>query len=264
MHISLNGAIVPDHSFDWINDSGFRYGMGSFETIRLIHNQAPLISHHQDRITRSLAEFGIDYHPSGLMARIQALNAALPPVSTQDLAVRVTVTGGQMIPTPNTQPNSTEIITITPIAPLPASPMVIEFKSVTPTWFFKHKSLAYADHIRYLSQSRHWPVYLDDTHHIIDSSIFAIGIINNNHVIFSTHTDELPSVSRQQLLTLPNVTTAPLSPEDLTTADAIIGCNALRGVHQLTLVNGRQMTHHPRIESLNHALFFGINGGNGR
>ena len=83
MHISLNGAIVPDHSFDWINDSGFRYGMGSFETIRLIHNQAPLISHHQDRITRSLAEFGIDYHPSGLMARIQALNAALPPLQSK-------------------------------------------------------------------------------------------------------------------------------------------------------------------------------------
>ena len=41
--ISLNGLICPESEFDWLYDSGFRYGYGCFETMRFTKNTIPFL-----------------------------------------------------------------------------------------------------------------------------------------------------------------------------------------------------------------------------
>ena len=73
--ISINGHIDNPNAFHWLHDSGFRYGYGCFETIRLIENHAPLFDHHQRRLIQSLRDFSIEYDATGLYDRILRLSA---------------------------------------------------------------------------------------------------------------------------------------------------------------------------------------------
>ena len=99
--------------------------------------------------------------------------------------------------------------------------------------FYKFKSLNYAHHLIELNQSHHWPIYIDNENCIIDSTIFAIGIVQNESIIFAKHPFQLQSISRQVILdrySSHSVTHQQLFCDDLKNADAVIGCNAIKGV----------------------------------
>ena len=91
----------------------------------------------------------------------------------------------------------------------------------------------YAHHIIELQSSKAWPIYVDHENIVIDSSIFSVGIILGERVIFAKHEYQLPSVSRQVLLDRysdGSITHEPLTRMDFASADAVMGCNAVKGI----------------------------------
>ena len=57
--INLNGSICSQSSFNWLQDSGFRYGYGCFETMLMVRRNVPLFDYHYTRIAQSLDALGL-------------------------------------------------------------------------------------------------------------------------------------------------------------------------------------------------------------
>jgi len=245
--INLNGKNCDNASFDWCSDSGFRYGYGCFETMLCINGQVPLFDYHYQRLSNSLTKHQISSfsEPSIFVERIQSLYKELNPPSDR-MICRIYVTGGSVTLTPGFDIKPNEIITFQSI-PATASPMSYEFRRVTPTEFYKMKSMNYAHHLIELRSSEEWPIYVDHENYVIDSTIFCVGVILDDRLIFAKHEFQLPSVSRTFFLDQAKefpIFHKELKRVDLMSATAVIGCNALHG---LFIINGSQC-------DLNHKL----------
>lgn len=231
--INLNGKVIDAQSFDWLSDSGFRYGYGCFETMRCVNGKVSLLDYHYNRLISSLQALTISYSTpkETLSSRIQALYDALDNAPTT-MVCRIYVSGGDLSPIPGFESVPNEIISLQPLSDAPMA-TGYEFKRVTPTEFFKLKSMNYAHHIIELQSSKAWPIYVDHENIVIDSSIFAVGIVLGERVIFAKHEYQLPSVSRQVFLERCSdglIAHEPLTRMDLASSDAVIGCNAVSGI----------------------------------
>ena len=253
MMISINGVIEPSNHFDWLSDSGYQYGYGWFETMRFHNGTIPLLDAHQDRLTHSLSCLHIDYEPDGLYDRIISLANALD--LTHDATCKVYVSGGNVTPTPQFKSSPTEIITFSSMPPHDFLTQCA-FKPIIPSDIFQHKSMAYAHHIQALKTSSQWPIYVDKNRFIIDSAIFSVGMIHGTAITFASHDQQLPSVSRQTIMNqCPNTTHAPIHQDDWNSADAHLGCNALRGAFPISMTTPHPPMH-PVIDEINTALGF--------
>ncbi|RAP22879.1 hypothetical protein DID73_02550 [Candidatus Marinamargulisbacteria bacterium SCGC AG-343-K17] len=250
--ISLNGLITEKKSFDWLADSGFRYGYGCFETMLFTKEHIPLINHHTHRLTQSLDALCIDYTPNGLHDRIIKLAKHLQ-LNTPHVC-HVFITGGNVLPQPSLKRTSTEIISFSPM-PSPDFSKKCEFKTVQPSDYYRFKSLSYAHHIQALAASHHWPIYIDTNDQVIDSSIFSIGIIQNNTITFAQHAVQLPSVSKKVIIEKLTTISKPLQKNDLLNADTLFGCNAIRGAFPISLESNSPTTHQ-QIDAMNDVLDF--------
>ena len=231
--INLNGKNCDNASFDWCSDSGFRYGYGCFETMLCINGQVPLFDYHYQRLSNSLTTHQISSfsEPSIFVERIQSLYKELNPPSDR-MICRIYVTGGSVTLTPGFDIKPNEIITFQPI-PATAPLTSYEFRRVTPTEFYKMKSMNYGHHLIELRSSEQWPIYVDHENYVIDSTIFCVGVILDDRLIFAKHPYQLPSVSRQAILDRVDssmVTHQPLTQMDVINADAVVGANAIKGV----------------------------------
>lgn len=247
--ISINGDICGSNHFDWLSDSGFRYGYGCFETMRVVHGKVPLLVHHKKRLAHSLAHFSINHNLNGLDARIHALiHVQTKPVGICHLHV----TAGQLHVAPGAIPSPNEIISLAPTPP--PCKKAWEFIRITPHALFQHKSMAYIHHVHALTTAAHWPIYIDETNTIIDSSIFSVGCIAENVIVFAKHPAQLPSVSRDVVMaTWPNNTIdyRPITTNEWLNADAHFACNAVRGAFEL---EPKRSTHQSLIDKMNRCL----------
>lgn len=230
MPISLNGSIVESTAFNWLNDSGFRYGFGCFETMRCINGNVPLLNYHHQRLTSSLADLGIQFKTSldDLTTFIHQLFMN-DPSNDSVMVCHAFVSGGNIKIQPGLSAASTLVLSL---SKLPAQTINndISFQHVTPHTFYRMKGLNYAHHIQELTKATGWPIYLDEQLHVIDGSIFAIGIVKDGAIIFADHPDQCPSVSKQYVLDQGIGRVKKLHKNDILAADACFGCNALRGV----------------------------------
>ncbi|MEK9727170.1 MAG: aminotransferase class IV [Candidatus Margulisiibacteriota bacterium] len=248
--INLNGKNCKPSSFDWLHDSGFRYGYGCFETMLMNNENVPLFNYHFKRISESLHSLGIlDFNKQEtILQHIQSLYDAQHH-EEESKVCRLFISGGQVSISPKFQSKPTEIISIDSMIETPL-PKQFEFKTVTPHDFYTLKSLNYAHNIVHLNTASHWPIYIDNQENVIDSAIFAVGIIKNNELIFAKHNTQLPSVSRQfymdnaQNITILNQT---LTRDDIEKSDAVIGCNAIKGIFELTNTNHLLVTKLQKI-----------------
>ena len=97
-------------------------------------------------------------------------------------------------------------------------------------------SMAYTPHIHSLVQATHWPIYVDPSNVIMDASLSALGCIQNDAIVFAAHTHQVPSVSRDVILsswTHSAIHHQPLSTSQWQTADYPIACNVF-GVFELS------------------------------
>ena len=250
--ISYNGTLCQPSDFPWIRDSGFRYGYGCFETMRVSIGQVPLFDRHQDRLLHSLAYFSIPYDASGLHERVLHLISN----TRRNGICHIHITGGPMPLVPGSSPQPTEIISCSALPT--ASTTTWEFMHDVPNDYFNHKSMAYAPHIHSLVQATHWPIYVDPSNVIMDASLFALGCIQNDAIVFAAHTHQVPSVSRDVILsswTHSAIHHQPLSTSQWQTADCRFACNAVRGVFELSTPHTPK-TNHPFISSMNDLLGF--------
>jgi branched-subunit amino acid aminotransferase/4-amino-4-deoxychorismate lyase len=251
MSMMINGQLSNPDAFDWLNDSGFRYGYGCFETMRFLNGTVPLFDRHHHRLMASLAQYSIAYDSQGLLDRVIDFMALAHP-DGGSAVVNVHVTGGCLAPSPGAVPTATEIIS-TAAMPMPCSPMW-ERCFIEPSEFIPCKSMAYASHIHALVTAKHWPIYVDSNQQVVDSSIFAIGCIYNNIIHFAAHERQLPSVSRQVILeTFHEAVYAPLTFKEWSQADAQFGCNAVRGIVPLVGLN-QAVVKHERYARMNRCL----------
>ena len=255
--ISLNGRICTASAFDWLGDSGFRYGFGCFETM-YYNGRIRFFNDHIARLNASLNTLGMTcpYDPPPIHTFITDLATAIGGEPRPQVC-RLYVTGGAMGLTPGTTATATVIIAF---APLPDSPIHkgVHTMLVTPHDFYRFKYMAYAHHIQALQSAPTWPIYVDDTHRIIDSPLFSIGVIQNDRMVFATHPYQLPSVSKTALLTHLDsewVCQQPLYADALTQATTIVGCNALKGV---VVLDGQPLSK--PISTAVGALFNAMNG----
>ena len=231
--ISINGSVTSEETFNWLLDSGFRYGYGCFETMLFKDNTVPLFDYHYARLIESLSTMGIAYSISQdtLLHRIHDLVNALQ-LSEPELICRIYVSGGSISLVPNFQSSCNEIISIQPVQRTPL-PNQFEFMNVTPNEFYRLKSMNYAHHIMALKESHSWPIYLDGT------LIFAVGIVREKMLIYAKHDYQLPSVSRQFILDQYSsiANHEPLTRSDFDTATTVFGSNSIRG---LFVIHGDQ------------------------
>ena len=250
MPISLNGSIVESTAFNWLNDSGFRYGFGCFETMRCINGNVPLLNYHHQRLSSSLADLGILFKTSldDLTTFIHQLFMN-DPSNDSVMVCHAFVSGGNIKIQPGLSAASTLVLSL---SKLPAQTINndISFQHVTPHAFYRMKGLNYAHHIQELTKATGWPIYLDEQLHVIDGSIFAIGIVNDGAIIFADHPDQCPSVSKQYVLDQGIGRVKKLHQDDILAADACFGCNALRGVVPL-----KTSESHPTLTSTVIPLF---------
>ena len=238
MWISINGTITEPNTFDWLSDSGFNYGYGAFETIRL-HKGPPLfLNKHIQRLNNTLTNLHIPitYTTDEWQTHI----VALATKTNQDTGViKLYVTGGNTPITPNITPVPQHIIRLLDIPNTVCNTYTTV--TVTPDIWFQQKSLNYAHHAMHCTQTQHWPIYIDQTTDtIIDSAIFSIGLIKNETIIFPTHPLQLPSISRQILIKQLNknygsipVHIKPVEKKELKHA-TVFGSNVIRGVVPLS------------------------------
>ena len=254
MVVSINGTHCSSTNFDWLRDSGFRYGYGCFETMRMINGKLPLFDKHEARLNRSLNHFGINYSSVGLQERVLALLSKLKQPTG---ICQVHVTAGPLHMAPGFTATPTEIISH---APLPSSSSWNWcFFPISPHEFYQHKSMAYAHHIHALSKCSYWPIYTDSADMIIDSSIFSLGFITANTITFAKHDYQLPSVSRQVITEswqYGGMTHKPITTNDWLASDVRFGCNAVRGVFELKTPDEPSRPEHPLIEKMNRCLGF--------
>ena len=93
-----------------------------------------------------------------------------------DMICRLYITGGNVKLSPGFNATSNEIIAFQPMIN-PIADYGIQWVSVSPNKFYRLKTLNYAQHLLHLKSIQEWPIYIDKDELVIDSSIFAIGII---------------------------------------------------------------------------------------
>ena len=198
----------------------------------------------------SLAYFSIPYDASGLHERVLHLISN----TRRNGICHIHITGGPMPLVPGSSPQPTEIISCSALPT--ASTTTWEFMHDVPNDYFNHKSMAYAPHIHSLVQATHWPIYVDPSNVIMDASLFALGCIQNDAIVFAAHTHQVPSVSRDVILsswTHSAIHHQPLSTSQWQTADCRFACNAVRGYSNY---RPHTLKNHPFISSMNDLLGF--------
>lgn len=258
--ISLNGVICHPRAFNWYEDSGFRYGYGCFETMRMTGARVPRLSDHMQRLCHSLTALGMDaYSPDDVATRIERLHHALFDGDDTPKICRVHVTGGAIDVEPGFSCTPCEIIRISPMPPSTGCVDVmpsISFQSVTPWWFMQHKTMAYAPHIHYLKSATAWPIYVDDADRVMDATIYAVGVMVNHDVFLADHPYQLPSIAKAYFIRHKKARAMAITRQDCQTADAIVGCNAVRGMTLLACHNeAARSSIEATMTTMNASLF---------
>lgn len=234
--ISINGSIQSSESFDWLNDSGYKYGYGCFETMRCVNGKIPLFASHYERLMTGLNTLAIPYDEPGdhMCHWIQDLYNALD-APEKIMACRLYISGGaiSLVPSFVSQPNT--VITLSSMPPQ-LQTRGIELTPVIPNDYFRIKGMQYAHHIHALRRATNWPIYIDSKGLIMDASIFSVGLVTNHGIVMAKHPDQLPSISRDVLLRQRRVVDfRPIHQSEIESALGVVGCNAIMGV---TLIDG--------------------------
>ena len=121
MWIFLNDAFVrEDQALISVFDHGFLYGDGVYETLRIYHGQAFLLSRHLDRLRESCRLIGLDFSMSdNKWAGI--LGESLRRNELHDASVRVTISRGKgpLGIDPSLCPRPTMVMVTQPFHPYP-------------------------------------------------------------------------------------------------------------------------------------------------
>ncbi len=232
------------------DDSGFLFGDGLFETLRVDDGRARDVEAHLDRLLAGLRRVEIDL-PEDRRALEQAVAEVAAAAPRPVARLRLTVTRG------------TRLVTAALYEP-PAVPAVIttcllpQFRIDSASPLAGLKSLCSQANrlaLRVAESLGAWEALLLNEHgRIVEGSRCNLAVVLGNRVLTPPSSDGcLPGTVRRRLLEIGAIEERPLSPGDLAAAGEVLLMNSLIGVLPVSRLDGREIPVGPTAERLRRA-----------
>ena len=229
------------------DDSGFLFGDGLFETLRVDDGRALDVEAHLDRLLAGLRRVEIDL-PEDRRALEQAISEVAAAAPRPVARLRLTVTRG------------TRLISTAPYEP-PAIPAVVtacllpRFRLDSASPLAGLKSLCYQANrlaLRAAESLGAWEALLLNEHgRLVEGSRSNLAVVLGDRVLTPPLSDGcLPGTVRRRLLEMGAIEERSLSPGDLAAAGEVLLMNSLIGVLPVSRLDGRELPAGPTAERL--------------
>ncbi|HSK77246.1 MAG TPA: aminotransferase class IV [Thermoanaerobaculia bacterium] len=257
MSLAFWNGRVTDRCEVWIDpaDSGFLFGAGLFETLRVDDGRARDVPAHLERLLSGLRRIRIEIpeDEGALAAAVKTVARAAPrPVAR----MRITVT-------PGSRGEPTRLITAAPYEP-PGENLYREGVAVRllPQYRIDSagplaglKSLNYQANRLALHHAEKQGAYeallTNERDRLVEGSRSNVALVFAEGVFTPPRSDGcLPGTVRRRLLESGALSEWPLSPEDLATASEVLLMNSLIGVLPVSRINSREVPVGPTAARL--------------
>ncbi len=96
MIVFFNGEFVPEEeAVVSVNDAGFLYGHGIYETLRTFNGELKFVDEHLERLEGSAADFGLKVPYSKVEIKEALEGLVKKNFIEKDLRIRITLTAGE-------------------------------------------------------------------------------------------------------------------------------------------------------------------------
>jgi branched-chain amino acid aminotransferase len=257
--VYLNGKLVPrEKAKISINDHGFLYGYGLFETMRAYNGKIFLLDRHINRLFNTAEIIGIGKKLKGQNIE-KACNDTLRANKLKDARVRLTVTNGEnsALPWIDASGEPTVVITAAPYIPFPETKYDAGFKvgiasvrRMKQSVFSTMKSINYLLNViaRMEAASRGWDetILLNDKGFIAEGGGSNVFFVAEDRLITpSADSGIIPGVTREVIMEMTagmgiNVKEGDISPKIIKNCDGMFLTNAIIEVMPVTRVVDRK------------------------
>ncbi|HKI02698.1 MAG TPA: aminotransferase class IV [Thermoanaerobaculia bacterium] len=237
-----NGRILPlEEVHVPPDDTGFLFGDGLFETLRVDRAQARDVEGHLDRLLAGLRRIRIEL-PEDRRALRRAV-AAVAEAAPQPVArMRITITRGtRLITTALYEPPGEELY-----RQGVAARLLPQYRIDSGGPLAGLKSLCYQAHrlaLHRVEAQGAWEALLvNERGRLVEGSRSNVALVFPDGVFTPPKTDGcLPGTVRRRLIEKEAIKEWPLSPEDLATAREVVLMNSLIGVLPVSRINGKEV-----------------------
>jgi branched-chain amino acid aminotransferase len=237
-----NGRILPcDEVSIPPDDSGFLFGDGLFETLRVDGAEARDVEAHLDRLLAGLRRIRIEL-PEDRRALRRAVAAIAEAAPRPVARMRITVTRGtRLITTALYVPPGEDLYRQGVGARL-----LPQYRIDSGGPLAGLKSLCYQAHrlaLRRVEAQGAWEALLvNERGRLVEGSRSNVALVFPDGVFTPPRTDGcLPGTVRRRLIEKEAIKEWPLSPEDLSTASEVVLMNSLIGVLPVSRINGKEV-----------------------
>ncbi|HEX3557472.1 MAG TPA: aminotransferase class IV [Thermoanaerobaculia bacterium] len=240
-----NGRTVPSGEVRISpDDSGFLFGDGLFETLRVDDGRARDVEAHLDRLLAGLRRLEIDL-PEDRRALEEAVIDVAAAAPRPVARLRLTVT------------RSTRLVTAAPYAPpsVVTACLLPRFRIDSDGPLAGLKSLCYQANrlaLRTAEAQGAWEALLLNEHgRLVEGARSNLAVVLGEHVLTPPSSDGcLPGTVRRRLLEMDAIEEQPLSPGDLAAAGEVLLMNSLIGVLPVSRIDGREVPAGPTADRL--------------
>jgi branched-chain amino acid aminotransferase len=260
----INGEILgADQAFIPVTDRGFTLGDGLFETMLWTGREVRFFDEHMARFDNSARELGFEV-PCSISDIAKGLGALGGDSFGVAAALRLTLTRGSG-PRGLAIPETTTPVLIATIAPFqgqlgPVSLKTVSIPRTARAPSTQHKTLSYIDNIIALREARAHgmddAIMLGTTGNVACASSANL-VLGFGDTFLTPALDDgaFAGIVRGQLIKAGLVEEAHISPDLLLHCDSAFLTNALIGVRDVGIVNGRVLARDEmRAQKLRHAL----------
>ncbi len=282
MFLYLNGKILPqDQAQVSVNDHGFLYGAGCFETFRTFGGCVFRLEEHLRRIRAGCDRLHIPSRSLSLLDAETLLDtvAKLRQVNKlEDAVFRLTVTGGPVAGGLPAEPyrEPTELLVPRALPPIPGGPVglhLLEIRRNSPEFHPRPKSVAYLNSLAGHLEMRERSIPPGDEGLMsADGDTAAEGVTSNlfliqNQTLLTPGSQDgiLPGITRAFVLEAAGQLGLPVQEKtcriaDLESADAIFLTNAVRGIIPVGTLFDRRGNLIRRVRSEDDPAFQSLAG----
>ena len=259
MHLSLNGRIVPrERALISVDDRGFQFGDGIFETLRAYHGRPFHLREHWRRLLFHARKLRLRV-PFTLPALERVIAALVRRNGLPEATIKIIVTRGVGRGTAfDGRWTPTWLVTVKPLE-IPAPAVYRDGVAVRiPAWrqnvhglLSHYKTLNYLERVFTREQTRalglYESIFLNTEGEVAEGTYTNVFLVKRGRII-TPHlgASVLPGVTRQVVLRLCRKARIPITerrvmPHDLRTADEVFLTNSLIEVLPIVQIDGRKV-----------------------
>jgi branched-chain amino acid aminotransferase len=243
------GLIRPEEAHIPVNDRGFLYGDGLFETMLVRDGAIPLLPWHIRRLTQSAALLSIPLDADRVTAAVGALVQAA--TASGEFALRLTLTRGPADRSgyePSLTPTPTLLITCRPYqrASGPLSAITASVRNNPGSPICRHKTTSALERVVAKAEAARAgcdeALVLTPLGHVAEGSYTNLFIVKHGLWLTPPLSDGcLPGVMRRRVMELTHAVEWPITVDDLFRCERVYLTNALMGIRPLAALDGRSL-----------------------